>query len=92
MVASVPRSDPQNEILIALLRNVRKGGKGITVKDLMEATGRSEAPVRRHLRNLLGRHFHPRIPWIAQDPWASPSRYHLTDKGREVARFRARRS
>ena len=80
----VPRTYPENEILVALYRSRQRQ---LSVKALVEATGRSEATIRRHLSNM--RWNHP-IPWVVRVE-GRPATYLLTPKGLEVAYWRARR-
>lgn len=84
-MAPVPRSFPENEILIALFREAKAGRTtGLTVKQLVEATERSEGTIRRHLRGLC---LPARSEWIERLS-SHPATYRLTAKGSDVAAWR----
>lgn len=85
-------ADTETQILVALMRGPEKG---MTTGQLVEATGRSYSAIRNHLRVLC---LQLRPPWVekmGRDPKVravQPSGvyYRLTERGREVARGRAR--
>lgn len=86
------RSDPQSEILVYLLRT--NAAKARTVKMIAKAIGRSESTVRNNIAVMSGDYAHPGDPWIEAGFSRSAGKatvYTLTDKGREVARYRSRR-
>ena len=76
---------PQDDILVTLMRGRRSG---MSVAELRAETGWSPTALRDNLRVLA---LYRRPPWVTKGEGAVPARYTLTEKGREVARYRARR-
>ena len=81
--------DPQSEILVALLRARRP----LTVGELVERTGAADSTVRANL-GVMSREVAHLEPWVREGPLhlrgSKVKRYVLTDRGTEVARYRAR--
>lgn len=85
-------SFPDDEILVALMRGP---AGGMTVLQLREATGRADSTIRNNIASIS--HSYGYGAWVQRVPGSRDVkkhigvRYRLTQKGREVARARARR-
>lgn len=85
-------SDPQSEILVALMRGPRRG---MSLGELGDVTGRASSTIRNNVNVLMSRnHFiYPpveQVPGSRDESKRKPRLFRLTARGRELARFRAR--
>jgi predicted ArsR family transcriptional regulator len=83
-------NDPQTLILVHLLRAKTKVDR--TIRSISEATGVSRTAVRNNLivMERIGQRRYSTPDWVGREE-GRPMTWVLTDKGREIARDRARR-
>ena len=82
---TTPTATAESQILVALLRGPKK--KGMSVRDVVEVTGRAESTVRQNIA-AMDRY---RLGWVETTAAiAPPAHFVLTPNGREVARNRAK--
>jgi hypothetical protein len=79
--------DPQAATLVALLRGP---SRGMSVRDIADATGWSASAIRGNLTSLLRTSRPHGEAAVIPVPDSAPVRYQLTDEGRGRARIRAR--
>jgi DNA-binding MarR family transcriptional regulator len=89
---TIPKGFPQDQILVALLRGSKAG---MTPREISEATGRAQSTVANNLAVLLRPVGNLNTPWVQRGYAKIGGRatriYTLTQRGREIARGRARR-
>ena len=84
-------SFPQDEVLVCLMRGPKDGMTSLQIAD---ETGRAESTVRVHLKMMERISNYPTTqPWVEKLPGHRQvaARWRLTEKGREIARYRSRR-
>lgn len=84
--AKVVKRDPQSAILVALMRGPKKG---MTISELAAEIERSRTAVADNVFVMSHQRRYDGGDWVQADD-ARPMRITLTEKGREVARWRAR--
>jgi hypothetical protein len=88
------RPSPQDEILIALMRNTKPGKGSLTIAEIASLTGRAQSTCRYNLQAMARKHPYIDSAWVVglQPSGKAAVRFVLTAKGREIARLRARRN